>query len=111
MAHPLSTIHVRNLNATVVNVSNGACFVAHINVTNSSAAVAWVQIFDVAAADVTLGTTRPLFQFAVAATSGLESVSFSPPIKFNTRFSVASTTASEGSSGSADGVMLQAWTE
>lgn len=111
MAANLQSTHIRNLKDTVVNVSNGECWVAHIHVVNASGAVAWVQIFDAAAANVTLNTTRPMFSIPLAATSGVESISFSPPIKFNTRFSAASTTTPDGGTGSADGVFMQAWTE
>lgn len=110
MASPVSTTHLRNLDETGQNVSNGGCHVKKLVLTNSSAAVAWVQIFDLAAADVTLGTTRPLVSIPLAATSGFADLDFElAGWFFATRFSVFSTTTQEGSTGSADGVMLQAW--
>lgn len=106
---PRASTHVRNLDETVVNVSAGACHVTDIVAANTTGAAAFVQVFDLAAADVTLGTTRPLFVIALAATTGWQHLSFSEGVVFDTRFSAASTTAAEGSTGSADGVFVQAW--
>ena len=76
---------------------------------NNQGATAFIQIFDLAAASVTLGTTRPLIQIPLAATTGFVELDFSfPGLLFTTRCSIFSTTTTEGSTGSADGVFAQA---
>ena len=111
MAGPQAVTHLRNLNDTGQNVTAGIARITHIHAINTSGATAFVQVFDLAVASVTLGTTRPLISIPLAATTGIQSISFSPAIGFMTRVSVFSTTTVEGSTGSADGVYLQAWIE
>ena len=115
MAQPFQSTHFRNLNDTGQNVSNGRCHIVKFIVTNSiAAATAFVQIFNVAAASVTLGTTVPLFVIHVPAASatvgGTVEIGFElPGLLFETRCSVFGTTTAEGSTGTADGLFLQAF--
>ena len=111
MAGYLRATHFTALNDTGQNVSAGVCRVSHINALNRSGATAFIQIFDAAAADVVLGTTVPLFEILLAASTGFESISFSPAVEFQTRMSVFSTTTDGGSTGSAAGVVAQIWVE
>lgn len=104
-----NTTHLRNVNDTVVNATAGRAVVTDIFAINTSGATAFVQVFDSAASGVTLGTTRPVLSITLAATTGLQHLAFSQGIVFETRCSVASATAAEGSTGSADGVFVQVW--
>lgn len=109
MAEPISPTHYRNINDSGVNISNGEVAISHLVCVNTSGAAAFLQFFNLAAANVTLGTTRPLFVIPVAATTGVRSIQFSPPLRLDTRLSVFSTTTAEGLTGSAAGVSAQAW--
>ena len=108
MSQAISGTHARNLNDTGQNISNGVCHIAKILALNTSGAAAFVQVFDSPAASVTLGTTRPLFVIALAATTGFEFLDFNEPgLYFTSRFSAFSTTSAEGNTGSGAGVFLQ----
>lgn len=110
MSSPVRSTHFQNLAGTVTNITNGRCEIVEITAVNTSGAVAFIQIFDLAAADVVLGTTVPMFVIPVAATSGFEVVYFGVNGWYvETRLSAASTTTAEGSTGSASGVFLQAF--
>lgn len=107
MAEPIQGTHFRNLNDTGQNISNGEVAISHLIAYNTSGATAYIQLFNAAAANVTLGTTRPLFTVALPATTGWKDIQFSPPLRFPTRLSAFSTTTPEGLTGSAAGVFLQ----
>lgn len=102
----------RNLSEVGQNFSNGTATVGKLIFVNTTGAAAFIQIFDAAAASVTIGTTRPLFSLPLAATTGYVELHFDyPGYNFSTRLSVFSTTTAEGSTGSASGVFGQgfAW--
>lgn len=109
---------IRNLVGTVTDiVTNSADSTGHpvavntIICENTSAATAFVQFFATAKDKVTLGTTRPDFEVPVAATTGFVAVSFpAAGAGFPNGLSTASTTATEGSSASASGVRVTAFT-
>ena len=105
----IATSHFRNLNDTGQNISNGICNILKFVVVNTTAATAFVQIFNAAAANVVLGTTVPMFVIVVPITTGVVDMEFdSPGLYITTRCSAFSTTTAEGSTGSASGVFLQA---
>lgn len=113
MAEPLSPqdsplSHFRNVGLTslATQASNGVAAVSKIIASNSSGAVAWLQFYDSASVDLTLGTTRPLMTFPMAATSGSIDVDFFPAMVFRTRISVYSATAQEGGTASGAGVCV-----
>ena len=108
MAEPAAPTHFRNLSDTGQNISNGIISISHLICVNISGAAAFLQFFDRAAADVALGTTRPLFVIPVPSTTGVRSIALVPPMLINTRLSVFSTTTAEGLTGSGAGVFLQA---
>ena len=96
----------RNLAGTVTAVKATAGILKTVTVVNNQAAVAFVQIFNVAAGSVTLGTTTPDWEIQVAANSSV-TVNFAPDgLSCGTAISVASTTAEGGGTGSAAGVMV-----
>lgn len=110
MPTPRGATHLRNLNDTGQNVTAGKAHVKKIIATNSSAAIAYLQFFDAAAANVVLGTTVPRWIVPIAATGGYADVEwFDMGDQYDTRASVFSTTTPEGLTGSASGVFLQAW--
>ena len=110
MAQSVATTQIVDLAATVTNVTAGVARVTKVIAMNTSAATAFVQVFDLAAADVTLGTTVPKYQILLAATTGFVELDFgSEADSFLIRMSAASTTTTGGSTGSAAGVRLQTW--
>lgn len=62
---------------------------------NSNAAVAYVQVFNVAAAGVTLGTTVPTRVYAIPLGAAVDT-SFDTPDAFSTAISIAATTTPTG---------------
>ena len=55
---------------TVVNVDGTSCRFCWFDIGNTNAAVAYVQVFNRVAANVTLGTTVPILSLEVPASSG-----------------------------------------
>lgn len=82
--------------ATAIKASAGQLYGYHL--FNTTAAVAYVQIFNVAAASVTLGTTTPTISIGIPASGGV-TVNFDKGIAFGTAISYACTTTRTGSSG------------
>lgn len=82
--------------ATAIKASAGQLYGYHL--FNTTAAVAYVQIFNVAAASVTLGTTAPTISIGIPASGGV-TVNFDKGIAFGTAISYACTTTRAGSSG------------
>lgn len=81
----------------VVLLIGRRCWLAVAHVINTTAAIAHVQFFDVAAAaSVTLGTTVPAYVLAVpASTSATQAFDELP--QFDNGIAVASTTTATGS--------------
>lgn len=82
--------------ATAIKASAGQLYGYHL--FNTTAAVAYVQIFNVAAASVTLGTTAPTFSIGIPASGGV-TVNFDKGIAFGTAISFGCTTTRAGSTG------------
>lgn len=97
---------IQNLNATKVAVKASAGTLYGFIIENNQAAATYIQLFDVASAGVTLGTTKPDLEYFVAASS----MGFIPlPTQgwpFGTALTAAATTASGGLTGSANGVTV-----
>ena len=115
MSDLVATTHFRNLNDTGVNVTNGIARVSKIVITNTvTATTVFVQLFDTAAASVTLGTTRPAITVhvsgAAATVGGTVTLDFEgDPWSIQTRLSAFATTTAEGNTGAAAGVFLSAF--
>jgi hypothetical protein len=77
--------------ALTVNGSN----LYHVHVYNPNAAVAFVQLFDLATASVTVGTTAPKYVIFVPAT-GNTVEDFDVPMSFTTAATYACTTTATG---------------
>jgi hypothetical protein len=86
---------------TVIDVSTDPTLIYYISMFNPAGADAYLQMFNTAAANVTLGTTTPHCVHGVG-TKLARDLTFNPiPIRHNTALSVASTTTRDGSTGSA----------
>lgn len=82
--------------ATAIKASAGQLYGYHL--FNTTAAVAYVQIFNVAAASVTLNTTVPTFSIGIPASGGV-TVNWDKGIAFSTAISYACTTTRTGLTG------------
>lgn len=87
---------------TVLAISSRRCVFSSIQFLNTTAAVGYLQIFNLPAASVTIGTTAPVASFGVPA-SGSVFVSFPNGgwIVGGSGCSVAGTTSRAGSTGAA----------
>lgn len=101
----LSKTTKRDLAGTVQAIKASAGALYAVQVVNNQAATAFIQIFDVAAGSVTLGTTNPDFEFQVPANQSVQIMLYDG-LPCGTAISVASTTTEKGASGSAAGVQL-----
>jgi len=82
--------------ATAIKASAGQLYGYHL--FNTTAAVAYVQIFNVASGSVTLGTTAPTMSIGIPASGGV-TVHWDKGIAFGTAISFACTTTRTGSTG------------
>lgn len=69
-----------------------------IHIANGTAAIAYLQVFDLDADNVTVGTTSPTYALGVPAGETADLV-FGKPIQHTTGFTIASTTTRTGSTG------------
>jgi hypothetical protein len=106
---PIRDTRFTNLNNTGQAFSPGRTGVTKMVFENTQGATAFIQIFDSSTASVTLGTTVPMLEFPLAASTGMVDMDFSPPLLFETQMVVYSTTAPGGSTGSSAGVHGQAF--
>lgn len=87
----------------IANASAGPCNLYALEVAQPNTAQAWLQIFDLAAASVTLGTTVPKISLFIpagtASVSGAMDKQWVVPISFATRMSYALTTTATGATG------------
>lgn len=96
---------VRNLAGTVTAIKAGAGELHSILILNDQAALkTYVQVFNVAAGSVTLGTTVPDMEFLVPAQTQVNVTLHTTGARFSSAISVAATTAEYGNTGSAAGV-------
>ena len=95
------SVYSGQLAATVTNAKATAGQIYTLQLLNTTAAVAYLQCFDLAAGSVTLGTTAPTESFGLAASQSL-SISFGAHgIAHATAISCAGTTTRTGSTGAA----------
>ncbi len=101
-----SGIYTGTVGATKVAVTaNTKSQIFSVHISNTTAATAYLQVFDLAAADVTVGTTAPTYAFGVAAGDSVDLV-FGKPIMHTTGFTIASTTTRTGSSAASQEVTI-----
>ena len=102
-----SVARITTANGTAQAVKASAGTVYGVQAINTSAAIAYVQIFNLAAASVTMGTTAPALEILVPVTSGFVNLNLSAiGVAFGTAISVGSATAEGGGTGSASGVTV-----
>lgn len=86
------------------------CYLDYLHVINPNTAQAFIQLFDAAAAGVTVGTTTPTLSFLVPAGDGVQSGaferSFYRPIHFTTALTYACTTTATGSGDPTTGLTV-----
>ena len=76
------------------------------HIQNTTAAVAYLQVFDKDADDVTVGTTVPDYVIGVAANNQCDIV-FQKPKRHSTGFTIASCTSRTNNTGAAQEVTIQ----
>lgn len=81
--------------ATVTAVESGAVDLIGIVIDNDNASTSYVQLFNVAGASVTLGTTVPFTSIPVAGDT-MRAVVFAEPLPFGTAFSWDASTTLTG---------------
>ncbi len=81
---------------TVVNVDHVCCRFCWFDIGNTNATVAYVQVFNMPAASVTLGTTAPILSIEVPATSGRVIANGAIMVFGGNGFSIAATTTRGG---------------
>lgn len=89
-----------------VNASAGNLYGYHIY--NPNAVVIYVQLFNVASASVTVGTTPPTAVLAIPA-AGWADATPSVPITFGTALTIAATTTSTGSGTPTTALLCNIW--
>jgi hypothetical protein len=94
-----------------VNIkANGQALLCGLKLVNTTAAVAYLQFFDVPAASVVLGTTVPKFVMRLSANETTNPSDLTPAIQFyGTGLSIAGTTTANGALGAA--ISVSAWFE
>jgi hypothetical protein len=87
------------------NATAGGAWLVGGDVYNPGASVAYLQVFDAAAADVTLGTTVPVYTLAIPAT-GAALIDPPRPVLCSTRMSYAVTATRTGAGAPASACNL-----
>ena len=93
----LDSYYNGSVNATKVVVTAAPTLIQSISVLNATSAEAYLQLFDKATGDVTVGSTAPSLVFGVGA-EGNPHFLFPKPIYFKTGLVIASATARAGAS-------------
>lgn len=91
--------------AQALKTSSGHIY--SLEVSNSNVADAFIQFFNAAAADVTVGTTTPDLTFFVPG-SGAMDKQFTIPIWFGTAITYACTTTATGNGDPTTGLVVNA---
>jgi hypothetical protein len=104
---PAEMLQTRDLAATKPQVWTGEGTLMGIQVCNNQAAAVFIQLFDALAANVTLATTNPSWEFSVPASTSTTTVALPPcGLKLRIGLVAASTTTEKGLTGSAAGVQV-----
>lgn len=101
-------IPYKNLSVTdKTEIKDGAGLLYWLNVMNMSASVRYLKFYNAAAADVTVGTTTPVFTFPIptlGTTNGMGfTMHFPNGVNFDTGITVAATTDAADNSSSLAG--------
>lgn len=93
------------LSNSLTTVKASTCEVYSVNVYNPNAAGVFVQMFDAAAGNVTLGTTTPTHSFFVPAQASIDMNMLHPRV-FSVALVIAATTTATGSGAPTTGVVV-----
>ena len=93
-----------SVNAVVTNLVQTPAQLYGWYIYNSNASVAYCQIFNAIAANVTLGTTPPILSLGIPASGAANLINSSMGISFTTAISFAFTTTRSGNTGNASSV-------
>lgn len=109
-------IHLRTLLDTDGDNTAQACKTTagdlmYVHVINVNSVDTWLQLFDAAAADVTVGTTTPKLSFLIPAGNGTDAAGFTEnfgnfPVHFETAITYACTTTATGSGDPTTGLTV-----
>ena len=96
---------------TAQAISTASGFLVWIEVSNPNTIDAFIQLFDLAAGDVTVGTTAPKVSFLVPAAAsatirGAFDREFAPPLRFGTAMTYACTTTPTGNTDPTTGLTV-----
>lgn len=109
---PGQTVFDSDGDNTAQSIATIGGYLDALHVINSNTSQAFIQLFDVAAASVTVGTTTPKQSFLVPAGDGTNSGAFerqfSPPIPFSTAITYACTTTATGNGDPTTGLIVNA---
>jgi hypothetical protein len=97
-----------SVGATKTAVKTGPCRVYGWQILNTTAAIAYVQVFNKALADVAVGTTTPDYVIPLPASGGAVFGPSDIGIDHDTAMSIACTTTRTGSSGATCDVLIDA---
>jgi len=104
---PATMQQTRDLAAAKPQVWTGEGTLLGIQVCNNQAAAVFIQLFDALAANVTLATTNPDWEFSVPASTSTTTVALPPcGLRLKNGLVAASTTTEKGLTGSAAGVQV-----
>lgn len=82
--------------AVAVKASAGTVSFLHVANVSGGAVTCYLHLYNAAAADVTVGTTTPIWSMVLVA-NAVQTVPFTVPLQFSTAISVAATTTAGGS--------------
>lgn len=89
--------------AQALKVARGHLYRAFVQ--NPNAADAWLQLYDAAAGDVTVGTTTPKLSLVVPASGAIDVDFADDPIRFSTAITYAATTTAAGGTDPTTGLV------
>lgn len=91
-----------SIGATLTQIKSGNGRIGAYHFSNPNASMCYCQVFDALAANVTLGTTPPLFSFGIPATGVVAAAwgaNRNPDYNFQNGILIAMTTTRAGSTG------------
>ena len=101
----LDSYYNASVSNTNLTVNASPTLIQTISVLNATSAEAYLQLFDLAIGDVTVGTTEPSLVFGVGA-EGNPHFLFPKPIYFKTGLVIASATARAGDSNAVQEISI-----
>lgn len=91
--------------AQAIKTSDG--WLGYLHVANSNTSAAYLQLFDAATSDVTVGTTTPIQSYFIPPNGGWESP-WEEPMRFDHAITYACTTEPTGSGAPTTGLLVNA---